>query len=1790
MAFKRSFHTTSKNLKNNDTNNLKLVDLLKHFEQERNGCEQLVEQSKLVDRFFFDSDMNNLSILVQFFKFLLHSIHRSRQTVAKLVIRLPGSKLLDFSYAHLKPHSLIDENQKDLLEKFVLVLSQILQFLLELHPQCWEQIDSLGLFDRLDKWSTKISDEDVQLEVSKLISRKDELLKEHTSKIKKPKSEIEIKTEPDDQPPDDFHQLSIYPTLDEIFQQQTPYLRKNITTGQYKNGTHYLDIHFRLLREDFLWPLREAICQYMSEDNRDISFRNSNVRLYRNTILTGSICSQAGILFSLLIDVSMLPRSISWSNSRRLIYGNLLAATFDDFDSSCFLLTVEDRSNIDKNGTINVRCQKALCDYQLMKIPPGTRFTLLETTSYFEAYRPILQALQNIKDDQIPLEKYLLQCDTNVPIPQYFEKKSDIDFRPILVKTSGEYNEFNGTLSDIKDLSTWPNAQQLGLDQSQYTALQLALTKSVALIQGPPGCGKTFLGVRLAELFYRNRERIAGCERPILMICYTNHALDQFLSSIIQKLSLTPGQIVRVGGRSSHPQIEPFLIQKLRQKKPDARSKNELLATKYDILTTIKKQINDCNLKYYRCCQQLLGIDQLLGVMDRSQFLTLLEPILSDLDIFQGHWNTRKGGIYCCRSSKSKESDNDDSDDSQSEDESITEPLSSYEMNQRMKNRIHCHELNNLSDDDQKLIKELFIKWLDATPLQIIIRQMNIKNEDDDGQGEFQEQRKRKKNKNKDKAAALLKEVLNDPILTTKPANNTTTSDENPVNLDENEEEMRRLENVDNSFIPFSMSNQTDEKQYQQIDTQQLEYMERLLNNRTVILSDDVVLSFKDLWAKSINKEQRQDLYRYWLLKYVQLLTEQWFRLNEQYDENHKSMQELWLANDQLYMEKAFIIAMTTHCASRYQKVLKQIAPRICIVEEAAEVFESHIVTAIGERIEHLILIGDHVQLRPSPNVYTLAKHFNLDVSLFERLIKNQMPSVQLCVQHRSIPIISSLTHHFYDIPILNHESVLSRSPIIGVDHPLYFIAHGNFEENVADGQSKRNSYESNYVLKLADYLIHQGYEKSDITILTTYMGQRQQIQKAMNQLKHLKGIHVTVVDNFQGEENRIILLSLVRSNADQRLGYIGVDNRICVALSRAQNGFYVIGNFHLLAEHNETWKIIINKMKLLKLIGSGLPINCPNHLDKQLICTHPNDFLKRPLGGCGLQCEARLQCGHQCPLTCHNTSHNKIVCQKTCLQKYDDCEHVCQRKCHSTTACLPCDETIQLKMPHCEHISDLVCFMRKNNQLECGVLIPYACPSGHQVQIRCCDLRNQQLKDRLCTHPCRFTLECGHICKGTCSTCFQGRFHRQCDQQELIVYICGHSRRQICHEIGPPCQEKYIKLCDHPDEPTVPRHANGCLVYECSRYCLNKCRHLRCTQRCKMECDRNPCREKCGRRFECEHYCNGICGEPCIDCLPCRIQTLPREIQKAIHSKNIRNATFVQLECGHLFETKILDKLVDNFEEQTFLPNGFMYIDYPRCPECQCPLLRCKRYSRLIKKIHNKIGTGHVSRKDLSDSLKNDATIKLHLLTASTQLPEHIEKIIRKNLDNNRQNIFGTLFVHALNLFTELDNNVSDERSKMLTTIYEHIKKSDSLFLTRQQWSDIEYEYNRLLFISSMRKFDLKASDTETLNDILFGSNPFSQIARQTCQSLLNPNSEGSDKWKSILPDEKTWMDFERDQLICDRKMAMCPQGKHIIWGNTIDEQQSNCPVCNMEKESLIGIGRGARRVNNPRGRFLRP
>ena len=51
----------------------------------------------------------------------------------------------------------------------------------------------------------------------------------------------------------------------------------------------------------------------------------------------------------------------------------------------------------------------------------------------------------------------------------------------------------------VLSLASWPSAKELELDDSQYKAIQMALTKEFAVIQGPPGTGKTYIGLKVSE-------------------------------------------------------------------------------------------------------------------------------------------------------------------------------------------------------------------------------------------------------------------------------------------------------------------------------------------------------------------------------------------------------------------------------------------------------------------------------------------------------------------------------------------------------------------------------------------------------------------------------------------------------------------------------------------------------------------------------------------------------------------------------------------------------------------------------------------------------------------------------------------------------------------------------------------------------------------------------------------------------------------------------------------------------------------------------------------------------------------------------------------------------------------------------------------------------------------------------------------------------------------------------------------------------------------------------------------
>lgn len=93
--------------------------------------------------------------------------------------------------------------------------------------------------------------------------------------------------------------------------------------------------------------------------------------------------------------------------------------------------------------------------------------------------------------------------------------------------------------------------------------------------------------------------------------------------------------------------------------------------------------------------------------------------------------------------------------------------------------------------------------------------------------------------------------------------------------------------------------------------------------------------------------------------------------------------------------------------------------------------------------------------------------------------------------------------------------------------------------------------------------------------------------------------MRVTTVDNFQGEENKIILLSLVRNNGEGNIGFLKEENRVCVALSRAREGLYIMGNMDDLVVKNSIWPKIKTVLEENQAIGDALQLRCQIHSDQ---------------------------------------------------------------------------------------------------------------------------------------------------------------------------------------------------------------------------------------------------------------------------------------------------------------------------------------------------------------------------------------------------------------------------------------------------------------------------------------------------------------------------------------------------------------------------------------------------------------
>lgn len=126
---------------------------------------------------------------------------------------------------------------------------------------------------------------------------------------------------------------------------------------------------------------------------------------------------------------------------------------------------------------------------------------------------------------------------------------------------------------------------------------------------------------------------------------------------------------------------------------------------------------------------------------------------------------------------------------------------------------------------------------------------------------------------------------------------------------------------------------------------------------------------------------------------------------------------------------------------------------------------------------------------------------------------------------------------------LVDHASVLGRESIQGMgDTNVFWYSH-KYPESTDDVHSRVNVLEADMIVNFADYLILNGMLPTEITILTFYAGQRTQILKTIRKSANLGQtmLKVATVDSYQGEENEVILLSLVRSNAYNSIGFLSV-------------------------------------------------------------------------------------------------------------------------------------------------------------------------------------------------------------------------------------------------------------------------------------------------------------------------------------------------------------------------------------------------------------------------------------------------------------------------------------------------------------------------------------------------------------------------------------------------------------------------------------------------------------------------
>lgn len=292
----------------------------------------------------------------------------------------------------------------------------------------------------------------------------------------------------------------------------------------------------------------------------------------------------------------------------------------------------------------------------------------------------------------------------------------------------------------------------------------------------------------------------------------------------------------------------------------------------------------------------------------------------------------------------------------------------------------------------------------------------------------------------------------------------------------------------------------------------------------------------------------------------------------------------------------------------RYHYGIQENIYDLVVIDEAARSPASELAIAmqVGRKV---LLVGDHKQLPPlfEEEHIKAAKrqlpHINLEElkrSDFERAFVSdygKKVGCSLLTQYRMAPAIGDLVSRcFYDDSLKtgrgetdhNYKKIISEigTTVTWVDtsnkNKLGFESKPNGKG--VNEKSFINLYEVEVIINLisriydnkqSEKILIEG-DEPQIGVICMYGEQVRQLIKKINTLSWARSLlerrilKVDTVDSYQGKENNIIILSLVRSNQYGIEGYVSSENRANVALSRAKEALFIVGNKNMWSTKNQ--------------------------------------------------------------------------------------------------------------------------------------------------------------------------------------------------------------------------------------------------------------------------------------------------------------------------------------------------------------------------------------------------------------------------------------------------------------------------------------------------------------------------------------------------------------------------------------------------------------------------------------------